>query len=77
LFCEMHDSLVRPARVTLRYDTAEIQPGDTREVELNITLPGELVKGRTYFGSARFMSGKLIFRVECTGGNHSTAGRAQ
>lgn len=72
---ELKDSLARPARVNLRSEVTELHPGETREVELEMTLPGELMKGRTYFGSTRFMGSKLIFTVECTASNHATSGR--
>jgi hypothetical protein len=74
---ELKDSLARPARVNLRSEIAELQPGETREIELDITLPTELMKGRMYFGSTKFMSSRLIFKVECTGANSSTTGRPQ
>jgi hypothetical protein len=72
---ELKVSLTRPARVTIRTGFSELQPGESRELELEITLPAELVKGRTYFGSTKFMSGKLIFRVECNGASESTRRR--
>jgi hypothetical protein len=74
---ELKESLVRPARINLRSDVVELQPGEIREIGLDVTLPAELIKGRCYFGSTRCMSGKLIFRVECTGGHRAANGRTQ
>ncbi|OGB96094.1 MAG: hypothetical protein A3G35_00670 [candidate division NC10 bacterium RIFCSPLOWO2_12_FULL_66_18] len=68
---ELRATLSRPARVTLRGGVSEIQPGETREVQLEITLPNELMKGRTYVGSTPFMSTELFFEVECNGANNS------
>ena len=72
---ELKISLARPARINIRTDFAELQPGEARELELEIALPAELVKGRTYFGSTKFMSGKLNFKVECNGAQNSTKRR--
>jgi hypothetical protein len=72
---ELKISLARPARVTIRTDFSELQPGEKVEVELDIALPAELVKGRTYFGSTKFMGGKLNFLVDCNGAGNSTKRR--
>jgi hypothetical protein len=72
---ELKVSLARPARVTIRTDFSALRPGERIEVELDIVLPAELVKGRTYFGSTRFMSGKLNFLVDCNGTENSTKRR--
>jgi hypothetical protein len=64
---ELRATIARPARVTLRGEVPELPPGATREIGLEITLPNELIKGRTYGGSTRFMSGTLVFEVECNG----------
>lgn len=74
---ELKATLVRPARIAVRAGESDLEPGETREIELDITLPDQLMKGRSYFGSTRFMSSKLIFKVECTAGAHSTTGRSQ
>jgi hypothetical protein len=72
---ELKGTLARPARVTLRNKVPELHPGETREIELEITLPAELLKGRTYFGSTAFMSARLNFNVECNGASNSTIRR--
>lgn len=72
---ELRATLARPAHVTIQAEGPEIQPGETREVGLEITLPAELFKGRTYFGSTPFMSSKLSFEVECSGASNSTKRR--
>jgi hypothetical protein len=72
---ELRSSMARPARVSLRGEIPEIQPGERREVRLEIKLPDELVKGRRYEGSTAFMSGELSFEVECNGSGNSTKRR--
>lgn len=72
---EMRVTLARPARITRRSDDSELRPGETREVELEIALPAELIKGRAYFGQIPFMSGELFFEVECNGAQNSTKRR--
>lgn len=72
---ELRSSIARPARVTLRGEISEIQPGERRELRLEIKLPDELVKGRSYEGSSAFMSGELSFEVECNGSSNSTKRR--
>jgi hypothetical protein len=72
---ELRSTVARPARVTLRSDLSEIQPGERRELRLEIKLPDELVKGRTYEGSTAFMSSELSFEVECNGSSNSTKRR--
>jgi hypothetical protein len=72
---EMKGTLAHPARVTLRGDISEIQPGDRREVRAEIKLPDELMKGRTYEGSAAFMSTELFFEVDCNGSSNSNKRR--
>ncbi len=72
---ELKISLARPARVMVRTEFSELHPGETRELDVEITLPAELVKGRMYFGSTNFMGGKLNFKVECNGPQNSTKRR--
>jgi uncharacterized membrane protein len=72
---ELRATLSHPARVTLRGDVSEIHPGERREVRAEIKLPDELIKGRTYEGSAAFMSSELFFEVECNGTSNSTKRR--
>jgi hypothetical protein len=68
---ELRGTLARPARITLRGNVATLEPGQTAEVELEITLPKELIKGRLYIGSTPFMSGQLSFEIECNGSVNS------
>lgn len=72
---ELRATISRPARVTIRGEVSEIHPGETRDVRLEITLPGELIKGRTYVGSTPLMSSRLSLKVECSGANNSTKRR--
>jgi len=75
LLRELQATLTRPTRVTIHGDVSEIPPGQVREVRLEIALPDELTKGRTYFGSTPFMSSELSFEVECNGASNSTKRR--
>jgi uncharacterized membrane protein len=72
---ELKATLASPARLTLRGDVSEIHPRERREVRAEIKLPDQLVKGRTYEGSAAFMSGELSLEVECNGNSNSTKRR--
>src|SRR4029078_4596057 len=74
---ELRATLARPARITRRGDVTTLERGQTAELELEITLPKELIKGRFYIGSTPFMSGKLSFEVECNGSVNSPAPRAR
>jgi hypothetical protein len=68
---ELRGTLARPARITVRGEVTTLAPGETAQLELQITLPRELVKGRVYIGSTPFMSGKLAFEIECNGAVNS------
>ncbi len=68
---EMKATDTRPARVTLDTEPRELPPGATREVRLEMTLPQELIKGRTYIRAIPFMSTQLTFVVECNGTHNS------
>jgi hypothetical protein len=59
-------SMVHTVQVSLTYDKAELKPGDTRQVMLDITLPDSLKKGRTYFGFVKLMGKRLWVEVRCT-----------
>lgn len=72
---ELKATVARPARVTIRSGSGELEPAETRELELEVALPSELIKGRTYYGSTRFMSAKLVFEVVCNGTTRSTKRR--
>ncbi len=59
-------SMVHTIQVSLSYDDAEVKPGDTRQVMLDITLPDGLKKGRTYYGFIKLMGKRLWVEVRCT-----------
>lgn len=59
-------SMVHTVQVLLKYDKADLNPGDTRQVMLDITLPESLRKGRTYFGFIKLMGMRLWIEVRCT-----------
>jgi hypothetical protein len=75
LIAELKDSMPREARVVIRTAISELDPGETREVELEIRLPDDLRSGRTYHGFAKFMSSELKFKLECNGTSHSAKRR--
>jgi hypothetical protein len=72
---ELRSTISRPARVNVRGDVSELEPGQSVEVELEIALPKELIRGRTYVGSTPFMSGELSFEIFCNGAVNSTRRR--
>ena len=75
LLHEMKTTIARPAKVIVSADRDVLQPGETAEVRVEMALPGELIKGRTYIGSTPLMSGKLSFEVEANGAINSTKRR--
>jgi hypothetical protein len=64
---EMRRTDMPPARVRIHSDVSELAPGATAEVELELTLPDRLIKGRSYTRTIPFMSTSLTFRVVCNG----------
>jgi hypothetical protein len=72
---ELRTTNAGPAKVSISGDHDVLRPGETAEVNVEITLPKELIKGRTYIGSTPFMSGKLSFEVEANGSINSTKRR--
>ena len=68
LFREIRSTLPAPARVkvTAPGDGA-LPPGATAELQLEVTLPEGLVKGRTYVGRTTFLGTGLGFSVDCVG----------
>jgi len=74
---ELKTTMPGEVEVKLRTEIPELRPGETREVELDITLPNDLHKNRTYYGFAPFMGTELKFKVECTSAGNSTSRRPQ
>jgi hypothetical protein len=72
---ELRKSMLPPVRVALKYDSPEIRPGDTRVLELEITLPSGMNKGRTYLGFIKLMGKRLWLEVACNGSPNSTKRR--
>jgi len=68
---ELKATMAPPAQIVVKPAEQELGPGATLALELEVVLPAELKKGRTYFGSAKFMSRSLSFEVECNGAAHS------
>jgi hypothetical protein len=76
LLDELRKSMLPPVRVALKYDSPEIHPGDTRVVEMELTLPSERMnKGRTYLGFIKLMGNRLWLEVACIGSPNSTKRR--
>jgi len=68
LFREVRSTLPAPARfTTTAAGEGVLAPGATAEVELALTLPEGLVKGRTYVGRTTFLGAGLGFKVDCVG----------
>jgi len=76
LLDEFRKSALPPVRVALKYEDPELRPGDTRVVQLELTLPLErLNKGRTYRGFIKLMGKRLWLEVVCNGSPKSTKRR--
>ena len=76
LLDEFRKSALPPVRVALKYEAPELRPGDTRVVQLELTLPLErLNKGRTYRGFIKLMGKRLWLEVVCNGSPKSTKRR--
>jgi hypothetical protein len=74
---EVRASLVNPARVKVTVNNgAELPPGETMELRLEIRMPSELTKGRSYFGSTDLVGGRLGLEVKCTKSRGSRQRRA-
>ncbi len=78
LLNELRRSMLPPVRVTFKYESPELRPGDTHVVEMELTLPSEgMGKGRTYLGFLKLMGNRLWLEVMCNGSPKSTKRRPQ
>jgi len=78
LLKELRESMLPQIRVSLKYDTPRIEPGDTRVVEIGLTLPSEnMAKGRTYLGFVKLMGKRLWLELTCDGSPKSPKRRPQ
>jgi hypothetical protein len=69
-------SMLPAVPVTLKFDASELRPGDTRVVELALTLPGDrMLKGRTYRGFIKLLGKRMWIEVACNGSPKSTKRR--
>ena len=76
LLVQLRKSMLPAVRVALKYDSPEIRPGDTRVVDIELTLPAEgMSKGRSYLGFIKLMGSRLWMEVACTGSPNSTKRR--
>ena len=74
---EFRATLPAPARLKVSSDVAELAPGATAEVRLDIALPEGLVKGRTYVGRARLLGAAIGFEIACVGTAKTVKRRAR
>lgn len=74
---EMAESEVQPATVKIKVEENEVHPSETKEVELEIQLPQELKKNRTYKGRLALKSARLVLEIECTDGSKPTNRRSE
>lgn len=78
LFREVRSTLPAPARFTTKAaGDGALPPGATVEVELQLTIPEALVKGRTYVGRTTFLGAGLGFKVDCIGTAKTVKRRAR
>jgi hypothetical protein len=64
---KFQSEMIPSTRVMLESKSSTIHPGDVAEVQLTLTLPEELKKGRTYFGFIKMPGRRLWFEIECNG----------
>jgi len=64
---EFQSEMIPSTRVMLETKSSTIHPGEVAEVQLTLTLPEELKKGRTYFGFIKMPGRRLWFEIECNG----------
>lgn len=68
VFREVRATLPAPARFTTKAaGDGALPPGATLEIQLELTVPEGLVKGRTYVGRTTFLGTGLGFKVDCIG----------
>lgn len=60
----MRETEVEPARIRFLGDADVIQPGDTRNLEIEIAPPKNLKRNRRYTGSASFENAVLFLDIE-------------
>ena len=66
LVSELAATGVSPAAAKISSENLEIQPGETREVKVELRLPAELKRNRVYWGKLSFKNAHLLLEVECT-----------
>lgn len=77
LFREFRQTLPAPARFTVSPAGADLPPGATAELTMEVTLPEALVKGRRYVGRTTFLGAGLGFTVDCVGSPKTAKRRAR
>lgn len=74
LVSELAAAGVSPAAVKISADDLEIRPGETRELKVELRVPADLKKNRTYSGRLSFKTAHLLLQVECTATRAGTEG---
>jgi len=60
----LHDTLVEPAKIKIKSKTEVLQPGETEDIELEISLPASLKKNRRYNCEVTFENASLLLEIE-------------
>lgn len=63
----MQDTEVEPARIGILSDGRSLLPGETRDFEIEISLPEDLKRNRRYSGKATFENARLLLDIEVLG----------
>ena len=63
----MKETVVEPAKIKIISKTAFLQPGETREMDLEISLPANVKRNRRYSGEVPFENARLLLDIEVRG----------
>lgn len=64
---ELADTMVRPATITLEGTILEIEPGEIRKFTVNIRLPRNLKRNRSYSGDVTIYNQSLTLEIQVPG----------
>jgi hypothetical protein len=72
---KLSEAEAQPAKVKIEVEGEEIQPGETKQVTLEIKLPPDLKPKRTYTSQIEFKNATLALEIECNGKAGAQDGR--
>lgn len=71
----MRESEVEPAKVKILSDAEVLSPGETLELQLEISFPDNIKKNRRYCGTVQFDNARLGLDIEVLGNSARTRSR--